>query len=173
MESLDPQLIQELKEYSDIPEPVEIPHYPVIIPDPQYPAMAMGNATMRFWCQLNEDFQPELLSPINDYAHVVPVFIHECGLVDLFEWGTWPCNECEVTLAANYGLGYFQPFYVEACVEYTISGWPPEHDCDTSWEILHVVLLDRETISSQYYEWLTRSDQFNEIKNLFPTLFPG
>ncbi len=157
-EELDPQLRFE--------------HYPVIIPDLDYPAMVMSHEVIRFWCELDEDFNPELLSPISGIHHGLSYFIQECGLNDLLGWRKWPCDEYEVTSALNCGLTYRQPFYIEASCVYTTSYGQdgPEHDTETDWEILHIRQILKETIIANFYEWLSRSDQFNETKNIGPTI---
>lgn len=136
------------------PEPHAAPHYPLIVPG-EWPTVYVDSETVRVWCELDEDFDPTMLSHCA-YEHSVTHFLYECGLGDLLSCGNW--GNAAIDWAIENGVTYRQPFLIEITAHYyiqqTVDG--PEGDCDTSYEVLHRKPLDTATVIERFQEWISR-----------------
>jgi hypothetical protein len=130
---------------------IKPPSHPVIVLDNDYPCVVLDGETVRFWCELDEDFCPERLSwwP---YTTAVDFELDAVGLPDVL-------SIHGIDDAVALGLTYRQPFYVEVGCHYHRSGsweYPDEWDCETTVDILHVKSLSDQEIEARFQEWLNR-----------------
>jgi hypothetical protein len=139
-------------DYENVPR--SFPHLPCIIPDSRYPAMIIDSNTALVWCQLDEDLNVRLLSPIGDYSHEVLGELRDGG-VDSFFSGYRHPGYWEVTRAAKLGLTHSQPFLVKLYARHYVNDTPNglDYDCALWSEIKWVSPLPQDRIAAQWEPW--------------------
>jgi len=138
------------------PGPDEIQRYPLYVPDEEWPALFVDRDTVRCWCELDEDFDIQLLSLITGFQHSVPIFIEEVGIGELV--GCTSYRDGNIAWALENAVTYRQPFYIELTAHYYISytEYGPEGDCDTYFELLERKPISDQEIAARFQEWIDR-----------------
>jgi len=138
----------DLIELANEPEPdapLVLKHYPVYVPDTDYPVMFMDSLTVRVWVEFNEDWALEMLSTLPDVSHPVRFYIEECGVDDLlgYVWRSGVAFFGRMDRGLEMGLCPRQPFYAELYVHYYVSHTAEgdEYDCDTDLTVIEITPL--------------------------------
>ncbi len=134
-------------------EPLALPVHPVIVPDPHWPALVLDKETTRIWCELNEEWELEILSPRLPFKHNLEYEIEQDGASNLlsYRWNYHQAYYGRFETAMELGLCYRQPFLAEVQVHYYVSHTQdgPEWDCNINLDVLHITPLDPHTIAAR------------------------
>lgn len=139
----------------DPPEEYQGPNYPILVMT-KWPSMLMNYDRALIWCELDEDFNVEILSEDVEPGAPSAVFsaISEMGAMDVLQW-----EHDGHELALEFGITYRQPFLLDVTVTWKRSGGyfePEEWDMDVETKIAHVTKLSTEETIKRWQEWIDR-----------------